>query len=282
MWTLGKPSLDLALQDIDKIIEASGKRLDVSFKPKMQYVVRLYNHNRGSVSSSELKRFTKNEENIIYGMYGSKTYENQDLYYIRKELFYKIDLCPLCGITSPSQLDHQMPKSQYKPLSLCRLNLVPTCGVCNNKKRTKPFDEFIHPYYAEFPKEIVFLVANIYVNVHTHRFSWDYSIDYSQFPNGSSLKGKIEKQIKHIKLLRRLRKESHTFVSSILFGSNFRNTTTLKDFLRNRFNSFLKLYGRNDWRTAILYGLYISDKIGLEEINWYIGKIRPVNGGYNV
>ena len=42
------------------------------------------------------------------------------------------------------------------------------------------------------------------------------------------------------------------------------------------------MYGRNDWRTVILYGLYISDKIGVEEVNWYIGGIRPVNGGFNV
>lgn len=163
MWRLGKPALDSALQDIDKIIRASGNRLDDTIKPKMQYVIRMYDQNKGSIASSVLNRFTCDEGDLIHNMYGSKTYEGQELYYIREELFNGVDLCPLCGINPPSQLDHQMPKSQYKPLALCRLNLVPTCGVCNNKKRAKPYDEFLHPYYVDFPNGIVFLIVNIHV-----------------------------------------------------------------------------------------------------------------------
>lgn len=282
MWILGKPALEKALQDIDNIIDASGNRLDASTKPKMRYMISLYDHNRGNVTSVDLNRFTTDEGKVIHSMYNSKTYEGQDLYYIRKELFGGVDLCPLCGINPPSQLDHQMPKSQYMPLSLCRLNLVPTCGVCNNKKRTKPYDEFIHPYYADFPNGIVFLKVNIHVNVHAHRFSWYYSLDDSQFPNGSQLKVKIEKQVEHIKLLRRLKKESHRFVGDILGGTNFRNQTALKDFLYSQYNSYYYRYGRNDWRTAILYELCVTDEIGVEEINWYIGRIIQINGGFNV
>ena len=282
MWRLGKPTLDSALQDIDKIIRASGNRLDDTIKPKMQYVIRMYDQNKGSIASSVLNRFTCDEGDLIHNMYGSKTYEGQELYYIREELFNGVDLCPLCGINPPSQLDHQMPKSQYKPLSPCRLNLVPTCGVCNNKKRAKPYDEFLHPYYVDFPNGIVFLIVNIHVNVLAHRFSWYYSLDYSQFPKDSSLKTQIEKQVEHIKLLRRLKKESHRFVADTLGCTNFKSRTVLKGYLSDRYNYCLRMYGRNDWRTVILYGLYISDKIGVEEVNWYIGRIRPVNGGFNV
>ena len=242
----------------------------------------MYDQNKGSIASSVLNRFTCDEGDLIHNMYGSKTYEGQELYYIREELFNGVDLCPLCGINPPSQLDHQMPKSQYKPLSLCRLNLVPTCGVCNNKKRAKPFDEFLHPYYVDFPNGIVFLIVNIHVNVLAHRFSWYYSLDYSQFPKDSSLKTQIEKQVEHIKLLRRLKKESHRFVADTLGCTNFKSRTVLKGYLSDRYNYCLRMYGRNDWRTVILYGLYISDKIGVEEVNWYIGRIRPVNGGFNV
>lgn len=282
MWRLGKPALDSALQDIDKIIRASGNRLDDTIKPKMQYVIRMYDQNKGSIASSVLNRFTCDEGDLIHNMYGSKTYEGQELYYIREELFNGVDLCPLCGINPPSQLDHQMPKSQYKPLALCRLNLVPTCGVCNNKKRAKPYDEFLHPYYVDFPNGIVFLIVNIHVNVLAHRFSWYYSLDYSQFPKDSPLKTQIEKQVEHIKLLRRLKKESHRFVADTLGCTNFKSRTVLKDYLSDRYNYCLRMYGRNDRRTVILYGLYISDKIGVEEVNWYIGRIRPVNGGFNI
>lgn len=282
MWRLGKPALDSALQDIDKIIRASGNRLDDTIKPKMQYVIKLYDQNKGSIASSVLNRFTCVEGDLIHNMYGSKTYEGQELYYIREELFNSVDLCPLCGINPPSQLDHQMPKFQYKPLSLCRLNLVPTCGVCNNKKRAKPYDEFLHPYYVDFPNGIVFLIVNIHVNVLTHKFSWYYSLDCSQFPKDSSLKTQIEKQVEHIKLLRRLMKESHRFVADTLTCTNFKSKVALKAYLSTRYNYCLTMYGRNDWRTVILYGLYISDKIGVEEVNWYIGGIKPVNGGFNI
>lgn len=282
MWILGKPLLDDALFDIDKIISASGGKLDCSMKPTMGCVVRLYDRNGGSISKAILSQFTQNEADQIHDMYGSKTYEGQDLYYIRKELFKNVDLCPLCGINPPSQLDHQMPKSIYKPLALCRLNLVPTCGVCNNKKRAKPYYEFIHPYYAKFPKDVVFLKVNFNVNVNAHKFSWYYSLDNSQFPNNSALFDKIESQVEYIKLLRRLMKESHIFIGDILGGVSFKNQKALKDYLRIQFDFYLTRYGRNDWRTVILCGLFISDKIGIQEINWYIGRIRPINGGCNV
>lgn len=82
MWRLGKPALDSALQDIDKIIRASGNRLDDTIKPKMQYVIRMYDQNKGSIASSVLNRFTCDEGDLIHNMYGSKTYEGQELYYI--------------------------------------------------------------------------------------------------------------------------------------------------------------------------------------------------------
>lgn len=282
MWKLVKPLLEDVLCDIDKIISVSGGKLDCSMKPTMGYVVRLYDRNGGCISNAMLSQFTQNEADQIHDMYGSKTYEGQDLYYIRKELFKDVDLCPLCGLNPLSQLDHQMPKSVYKPLALCRLNLVPTCGVCNNKKRAKPYYEFIHPYYADFPTGIVFLIANIHVNTDAHKFSWYYEIDYCQFPKNSELKKRIEKQIQHVKLMRRLMKESHRFVADIFSGISFDCKNALKDFLRIQFNSYLKRYGRNDWRTVILFGIYISDKIGIEEIKWFVGKTRPINRGCNI
>lgn len=84
------------------------------------------------------------------------------------------------------------------------------------------------------------------------------------------------------KLIRKLIKESHRFVADIFCGISFKSKKELKDFLRIQFNFYLGRYGRNDWRTAILYGIYISDKIGVEEINWFVGRTNPINGGYNV
>ena len=111
MWKLEKPLLDEALKDIENIIAESNSNLDEQSKVKLQYVFRLYERNKGSVTDGDLNRFSDEEKDTLYNMYGTKSYEKQPLFYIRKQLFEKKDLCPLCGINPPSQLDHQMPLS---------------------------------------------------------------------------------------------------------------------------------------------------------------------------
>ena len=105
MWKLEKPLLDEALEDIENIIAESNSNLDEQSKVKLQYVFRLYERNKGSVADVDLNRFSDKEKNTLHNMYGTKTYENEPLFYIRKQLFAKKDLCPLCGINPPSQLD---------------------------------------------------------------------------------------------------------------------------------------------------------------------------------
>lgn len=282
MWKLQKPLLDDALNDIERIIKASNGGLDEYSKVKLQYVFRLYEQNKGAVSTKDLKRFSDDEQNVLYKMYDNKTYENQPLFYIRKGLFDKINLCPLCGINTPSHLDHQMARSDYRPLSVCRLNLVPLCGVCNNKKSAKPYNEFIHPYYADFPSGAIFLVVNVHVNTCNHKLSWHYSLDFKGFEEHKELVEKIEKQVGHIKLFRRLMKESHRFVGDILYDNQFSNNKTLKDFLQREMNRYIHRYGLNDWRTAILRAFYLCPSIGVDEIDLLIGRIQPINKGINV
>lgn len=281
MWKLEKPSLDDALKDIENIIAESNRNLDEQSKVKLQYVFRLYERNNGSVAAVDLNRFSDKEKNTLHDMYGTKTYENQPLFYIRKQLFDQKDLCPVCGINPPSQLDHQMPRSQYKPLSLCRLNLVPLCGVCNNKKRAKPYDEFIHPYYAEFPSGVIFLIANVHVNTKNHKMSWFYSLD-STVLHDHVLIQKIRSQVSNVKLFRRLLRESHRFIGDLLFDNKFANNKALKTFLQREMNRYIHRYGLNDWRSAILRALYFCPSFGIEEAEWLIGRIPPINNGVNV
>ncbi|MCM6975494.1 hypothetical protein ABKV66_07205 [Enterobacter hormaechei] len=62
-------------------------------------------------------------------------------------------ICPLCGVTSVSTLDHYLPKARYPIFSVMPENLVPACSDCNKGKgssilRTKE-EQCLHPYYSE-------------------------------------------------------------------------------------------------------------------------------------
>lgn len=60
--------------------------------------------------------------------------------------------CPFCGgISTPSQIDHFLPKSRYGHFSVFPYNLIPICKDCNTefKKEFSPIvkhEQLIHPY----------------------------------------------------------------------------------------------------------------------------------------
>ena len=59
--------------------------------------------------------------------------------------------CPYCGIGSPIELDHYLPKSKFPQFSILPLNLIPSCERCNkygkgtNVAKNKS-DQVLHPY----------------------------------------------------------------------------------------------------------------------------------------
>lgn len=280
MWKLEKPLLEDAIHDIEKIIAESGGVISSTERTTLSYIYRLYDRNRGYIQSSDNDKCSTEVQNKLYKMYDRKTYEGQKLYYIRKELFKLADICPMCGIGEPSQLDHQLPRDKYKSLSLCRLNLVPVCGVCNNKKRDKDPVMFIHPYYQDFPNDKIFLVANIHINEKKHIISWKYEFDVRGMDD--NFREKIRYQTSVIKFLRRIQKASNSFILEMFCCSTFQSVETLKHFLQNEFNKKIYLYGANDWRTVLLYALFTSPKFGVEEAAYLAGKCKPFNRGANV
>lgn len=280
MWKLEKPLLDDAIRDIKKIIAESGGVISSADGKTLSYIYRLYDKDGGYIQSSDNDRCSTEVQDKLYNMYKQETYEGQKLYYIREELFKLADVCPMCGIGEPSQLDHQLPKSKYKSLSLCRLNLVPVCALCNNKKKDKDPTKFIHPYYQEFPKDKMFLVANIHINEKKHIVSWKYEFDLRGIDN--KLREKIDHQASVIKLLRRLQKASNSFVSEMFCCSSFSSKDVLKSFLQHELNRKIYMYGHNDWRTVLLHALFMSSKFSVEEAAYLAGKCRPFNQGANV
>ncbi|EEX36508.1 putative Restriction endonuclease [Vibrio metschnikovii] len=60
-------------------------------------------------------------------------------------------ICPFCGFSQATTLDHYMPKKKYPSFSIIPINLVPACSDCNRGKNegvaTDQKSQVIHPYF---------------------------------------------------------------------------------------------------------------------------------------
>lgn len=84
----------------------------------------------------------------------------------------ELDVCPICGVSDATTLDHYLPKSEYPILAVTPNNLIPVCIECNKNKHdyftTEPHLAPIHIY---FDKPIVdaWLQAKICFNPDTDK-----------------------------------------------------------------------------------------------------------------
>lgn len=87
---------------------------------------------------------------------------------LRGELLSRVSVvrCPFCGISESSTLDHYLPKEKYPEFAVFPKNLVPSCAVCNTRKRDRVLIRntnvrmFLHPCYDEIPNS-EFVAANV-------------------------------------------------------------------------------------------------------------------------
>ncbi len=94
------------------------------------------------------------------------TVETAPMTRLRGDLLKRISVarCPFCGISESSTLDHYLPKEKYPEFSVFPKNLVPSCAVCNTRKRDRILDVgtnvrmFLHPCYDVIP-DMAFLVV---------------------------------------------------------------------------------------------------------------------------
>lgn len=78
-----------------------------------------------------------------------------------------VPVCPYCnrlytftsrgknGATRP-QFDHYLPKSKYPYYAVSILNLIPSCGLCNQSKHDEDDKMVLYPYSEEFGVDVVF------------------------------------------------------------------------------------------------------------------------------
>lgn len=279
MWILEKPLIEEALGDIARVITESNDNLTEADAILLKNLYRLYDWQGGTISEKQDVMLGESARNALYNLY-DKTQEGRRLSYIRTLLFSAVDICPMCGIQPPSQLDHQMPRSKFKSLSVCRQNLVPICGVCNNKKRASDASTFVHPYYDHDLKDLPFFVIEIHSSPVTHRMSWKFSINEKVVGN-PTLAAKISTQVGVVKLFRRLYKETSNLLSDLLFDAEDWSDETFKFVMQREYRKYLCRRGTNDWHTVFIKALLDSPRFSLQEAKVYAHKITPVNKGVN-
>ncbi len=94
--------------------------------------------------------------------------ETEPMTTLRGDLLKRISVarCPFCGISESSTLDHYLPKEQYPEFSIFPKNLVPSCALCNTRKRDRILDAgtnvrmFLHPCYDPIP-DAAFLTVRV-------------------------------------------------------------------------------------------------------------------------
>lgn len=264
MWILKKPSLQDAKADIKKLLQTC-RGLEEKDKEKLEILYEEYDVGKGNVTGAQLSTL-EDKKKTIESQYYKLSYkkgEEQSLTYIRRELMTPVRRCPYCSIGPPQHLDHYMPKSLYGQLAICRLNLVPLCGTCNNKKLDDEYNKYVHPYYQEFPKT-PFLIAKC--RVVAGKVVVNFDLDRAILDDDVLFR-KVHHQVAIIDLNNRLEKEVGEFISQCFLGRNNLGSDGLEDYLEELHKECLKRYGINDWRTVVIRGLKICPDFTVDVVN---------------
>ncbi len=192
----------------------------------------------------------------------AKTQNGRTLVHIRERLFKDVDLCPVCGIDPVTELDHHLPQSEYKALSIHARNLVPMCHLCNHAKLAG-FDVdgngFLHPYFDVLP-DLNFLLATIELNGSV--LIVDFSIDAAAvLPAG--FPDRLTGQMAALKLGNRYQREVNTYISSqaasLHIAYNGTGQEGVRTVLRLQTRYETRAFHRNHWRPTLLRALASHD-----------------------
>lgn len=270
MWKLTKPTLLSAKKDLQSV-KNHCHNINENDVSDFECLYEEYDKNKGEISEEYHRSFINGhsvQSDVMHKQYKYLN-EGQKLDYIRFELLSMIRECPYCGFGEPTTLDHYMPESKYKELATCRLNLVPLCWKCNHKKKDKDYQGFIHSYYQDFPKEVVFFKCSVDVKDDGAMF-FKFYIDGTKI--SKTLKSQLENQTNTIELNKRLNKESISYITSNFFPDKIKEDNALKVFIKSKLENSRKRYGNNDWHTALLTGLYDNEDFNVKTLNIFINQ----------
>lgn len=177
---------------------------------------------------------------------------------LRARLLASTQSCPYCGFGEVKDLDHYLPRSIYGELAIYPRNLVPSCGPCNNAKRTVHPDippaqgpGLIHTYFQPLPDEDFLHADTVFAADGTLLVTFRIEEAALDPP----LAAKLQFQLTRLKLNDRYRAQVNKYLSEqreAMLMIHELGADKFSEFLQRSSVALIASYGRNDWRVALL------------------------------
>ncbi|NVZ53456.1 HNH endonuclease [Pseudomonas sp. B6002] len=176
-------------------------------------------------------------------------------------------ICPYCGIGSPGQFDHYLPKARFPEFSVHAYNLVPCCGQCNAIKGetwlVNGARAFINFYADALPTSAIVCpevdwldVAGTAVPNMTFSLVCPDDFDAHRF-------ALIEQHFDRLNLLERYREEAPSEFYDLRISARARKATTTYDlrvFLQGWIDQHTEGRGPVNWKLALYQELVNQDR----------------------
>lgn len=187
------------------------------------------------------------------------TQQGRRLRSIRSALMRGVDVCPICGIGVPYELDHHLPKQVFPTLAIYVRNLVPICGICNRKKSNavegEGVDGFVHAYFGTYLEQSI-LVAN--VSMEHGGLLVEFGID-PEAPVEEEVKGKLAYHLQRFELNERYAREINIYLAGHATGLRMvydaGGGVLVKEYLERQRNVEVGCLYINHWRPVLLSSL---------------------------
>lgn len=266
MWKLNLPDNMNAISEIDTAFTYVNGKSKFSItsleRNQVKIIYELYEKRKGIGNISLLGSSLRPE--LLDAMVEAYNEVQQAgrLKNLRNRLMLNIK-CPSCGILPVDELDHYLPKSVYKVLSIYSSNIVPYCHTCNKHKLSANGDDdhkrFVHSYYENIPEDLQFLGAKVWIEGKGLQCELFIKKATGLDPN---LYERLKNQISTVRLTQRVTNELFDFLSSLDFEAVYQSGG--KDavilLLKSTSKRFYITYGLNHWRPLIVESLSECDQ----------------------
>ncbi len=272
MRNLPVPSRDSAENDLTTVIRKYRYRQQIlghAITPdEITEVLSIYDQYDGELGAPHLafkgETFPASLISALEAAY-DKTQKDRLLSPLRDALFTGVGLCPICGIDPATELDHFLPRSVFKPLSIYARNLVPVCHACNHIKLAGfaelDADEhrFVHAYFDTLP-DVQFL--NAFTEIRDGGLVVEFSVpDEALLPEGFA--GRLNNQMTALKLNERYEDEVNNYIcghaASMYLSYDAGGQPEVRRFLRIQARYEVRAFYRNHWRPTLLSALADND-----------------------
>lgn len=271
MRNLASPSRDSARTDLETALQtyryAGEERGYAASKQEIDQVIEIYDrydHEQGApLDQFKGAHLTEGLRDAVLKAY-DLTYFDRKLDHLRKALFADVSLCPTCGIDPPTEIDHFLPSSVFKPLSIYPRNLVPLCHRCNHIKldvvEGGPDQRFLNAYLNPLP-DADFFVAEVRLLGEALDVNFKI-VEHADLTD--QMRTRLSFQLTKLKLNERYRAELNAYMSSHTTAMYMCHLAGgpehLRFFLNIQARQEKNSFYRSHWRPTLLKGLAQCDE----------------------